>query len=186
MLILIGGPDRVGKSTLAAELSELSGIPVNHHTAPNPKDQSIFSVYKREASAGGDQIWDRSYLCAYILERHRKGNHDHISDVVDLEMILKDQHSVIHVGVSRPWHWSAPLHIEELKGEFPEARPWFMRDLLMARQNEHHFYTEEMVNFYQYVTMFPSFMVEPTWNAQEVWFNIQAVNESPRPRFTSS
>jgi hypothetical protein len=179
MLILIGGPDRVGKSTLATRLSELSGIPVNHHSAPDPKDQSIFSVYKREAFDGGDQIWDRSYLCAYILERHRKGTHDHIVDIVDLELILSEQHSVVHVGLSRPWHWSASHHIAELKEQFPEAQPWFLRDMLMARQTEHHFYTDEMVNFYQYMTMFPSFMVDPSWGASDVWANIQSIASSP-------
>ena len=184
MLILIGGPDRVGKSTLAAQLSELSGIPVKHHGPPDPSDTSIFDMYRRNLAEGGDQIWDRSYLCAFILERYRKHNHDHLVDVMDLEFELSKQHQVVHVGVTKPWHWSAPLHYKELTDEYPTINRWALRDMFMARQNEHHFYTGEMENFYRYVTMFPSFMVEPDWDHEDVWTNIRAVIESERPRFT--
>ncbi len=186
MLILLGGPDRVGKSTLATQLSELSGFPVKHHSAPNPTDEAIFDVYRRNIEEGGDQIWDRSYLCAFILERYRKRNHDHLVEIMDLEFELSKKHEVIHVGVTKPWHWSAPLHWEELhKRNYPPSE-WYIRNEFMARQNEHHFYISEMGNFYQYVTMFPSFMVEPSWDSYDVWQNIQAIAKSERPRFTVS
>ena len=185
MLILLGGPDRVGKSTLASQLSELSGFTVKHHNAPDCRDKSIFEMYRRNLNEGGDQIWDRSYLCAFILERYRKRNHDHIVEIMDLEFELSKKHEVIHVGVTKPWHWSAPLHWEELHKRHYPPEPWFIRDEFMARQNEHFFYTDEMVNFYQYVTMFPSFMVEPNWTAENVWQNINSINSMERPRFTA-
>ena len=56
----------------------------------------------------------------------------------------------------------------------------------MARQNEHHFYIDEMENFYRYVTMFPSFMVEPDWSAYDVWENVQSIHKMERPRFAMS
>jgi hypothetical protein len=186
MLILIGGPDRVGKSTLANELSILSGIPVKHHNEPCPNDSSIFDVYLREAREGINQIWDRSYLCAYVLERQRKRTHDHLVDIIDLEMELSKLHEVIHVGVTRSWNWSAPLHIDELDQAYGGYSSWYRRDVLMARQEEHHFYINEMENFYRYVTMFPSFMLEPEWGAEEVLNNVKAISKSERPRFRLS
>lgn len=183
MLILLGGPDRVGKSTLAAQLSEISGFPVKHHSAPDPRGKTIFDSYRENLSEGGDQIWDRSYLCAFILERYRKRNHDHLVEIIDLEFELSKTHEVIHVGVTKPWHWCAPLHIDELTKRHYPPSDWVIRDEFMARQNEHHFYTDEMLSFYQFLTMFPSFVKEPTWTADDVWSNIQAIKEMERPRF---
>jgi len=186
MLILLGGPDRVGKSTLATQLHELTGFPVKHHNAPDPRDASIFDIYRRNLEEGGNQIWDRSYLCAFILERYRKRNHDHLVEIMDLELELSKIHEVVHVGVTKPWHWSAPLHWEELNKKHHPLSHWATRDALMARQNEHHFYIEEMDNFYRYVTMFPSFIAEHNWGAEEVWANVQSINTMERPRFTLS
>ena len=183
MLILLGGPDRVGKTTLAQQLGYISGFTVKHHGPPDIRDESIFDIYRRNLEDGGDQIWDRSYLCAFILERYRRRNHDHLVEIMDLEFELSKKHEIIHVGVTKPWHWSAPLHWEELNKAEHRSSHWALRDAFMARQNEHHFYIDEMENFYRYVTMFPSFMVEPTWSASDVWENIQAINRMERPRF---
>ncbi len=186
MLILLGGPARVGKSTLASTLSALTNFPVKHHNAPEVRDDSIFDVYRRNLEEGGDQIWDRSYLCAFILERYRKRNHDHLVEIMDLELEISKKHEVIHVGVTKPWHWSAPLHWEELNKRHYQPAHWATRDAFMARQNEHHFYIEEMENFYRYVTMFPSFIVEPDWGADEVWENVRSIAAMQRPRFALS
>ena len=180
MLILLGGPDRVGKSTLAAELSEYSGYPVIHHSPPERTSPRIFECYYQNLLAGESQIWDRSYLCAYILERFRNNNHDHITDVVELELELRHQ-PVVHVGVTRPWYWSAPLHLHELKNLYPDAEPWFLRDQLMSRQQEHHFYTEQMAFFYQTITMFPSTFYDGVSAADEVFSRIRKItNGLPR------
>ena len=183
MLILLGGPDRVGKSTLAAQLSEITDFRVKHHSEPNPRGKTIFDQLRQSVNEGGDQIWDRSYLCAYILERYRNRNHDHLIEITDFELELSKIHQVIHVGVTKPWHWSAPLHIEELNKRHHPPSDWAIRDEFIARQNEHHFYTDEMINFYQFVTMFPSFMVEPAWTASDVFENISAISKDGRPRF---
>lgn len=186
MLILLGGPDRVGKSTLAANLADLTGFKVKHHNAPDIFDPDIFDIYRRNLEEGGDQIWDRSYLCAFILERYRKRNHDHLVEIMDLEFELSKRHEVIHVGVTKPWHWCAPLHWEELNKRHHLPAHWARRDAFMSRQNEHHFYIDEMENFYRYVTMFPSFMVDPEWGAEEVWANVQSIHSMQRPRFALS
>ena len=184
MLILLGGPDRVGKSTLAAQLSELSGFKVKHHSQPDARDKSIFDIYRRNLEEGGDQIWDRSYLCAFILERYRRRNHDHLVEIMDLEFELSKIHEVIHIGVTKPWYWCAPLHWEELNKKHYPLSHWATRDAFISRQNGHHFNIGVMDNFYRYVTMFPSFMVEPDWDSHDVWSNVQAISSAERPRFT--
>ena len=159
---------------LFRSLSEHSGYRVIHHIAPDQKSPRIFECYYQNLLDGESQIWDRSYLCAYILERFRNNNHDHITDVVELELELRHQ-PVVHVGVTRPWYWSAPLHLQELKTEYPEAEPWFIRDKLMARQQEHHYYIEQMLFFYKNITMFPSVLYDGYSTPDVVFSDIRKV-----------
>jgi hypothetical protein len=46
----------------------------------------------------------------------------------------------------------------------PESSRWFIRDEYIARMQEHELYTQQLLNFYENVTMFP---------------NVQLMNESP-------
>lgn len=164
MLIVVSGPDRVGKSTLISQMAKELGndVMVLHHGAP-PSDQSnIFDFYRQDIEkwkASGKQvaIFDRAWPCSFILEQHRRRNAGHFEDVIDLEIEINDMGiGVVHVGQFRPWHWSAPLHIEELREEFPDAAPWYIRDEYNARMQEHKIYTEQLINFYEDVTMFPN------------------------------
>lgn len=185
MIIIFSGPDRVGKSTLAAQVAQISGFTLKHHSAPNLEHGHIFDVYRENLKEGGNQIWDRSYVCAYILERFRKRTHDHMADIVDLELEMGLATEVIHVGVDRPWCFSAPLHYEELREE-GVTNKWVLRDLMMARQNEHQFYNDEMTSFLKYGTMFPAFMVDYEWDARRIWDNCRGLAIMERPKFPHS
>jgi len=175
MLIIVSGPDRVGKSTLIKQMvDELRGDCYVAHHGPPPQDRkNIFDFYRDDLalwweSAKSYAIFDRAYPCSYILEQHRRRNAGHFEDVIDFEIELaKRVGDVVHLAVLRPWHWSAPLHIEELKELFPEASPWFIRDEYIARMQEHQLYTEQLLNFYDNITMFP---------------NVQLLNESTDAR----
>lgn len=175
MLIIVSGPDRVGKSTLIKQMvDELRGDCYVAHHGPPPQDRkNIFDFYRDdltlwEESAKSYAIFDRAYPCSYILEQHRRRNAGHFEDVIDFEIELaKRVGDVVHLAVLRPWHWSAPLHIEELKELFPEASPWFIRDEYISRMQEHQLYTEQLLNFYDNITMFP---------------NVQLLNESTDAR----
>jgi hypothetical protein len=165
MLIIVSGPDRVGKSTLIdVMIQELSGDCYVAHHGPPPKDQeNIFDFYREDIATWKNSkktyaIFDRAYPCSYILEQHRRRNAGHFEDVVDFEIELADatDGAVVHVGVFRPWHWSAPLHIEEVRAENPGAAPWLIRDEYIARMQEHQVYTEQLLNFYENITMFPN------------------------------
>ena len=162
MLIIVSGPDRVGKSTLIKRICDDSKSPVyvSHHSAP-PKDQEhIFDFYKDDvlkfkASGAALGVFDRAWPCSFILEQHRRRNFGHMEDLVDFEIWLNDQDlPVVHLAQLRPWHWSAPLHIEELREEGHTT--WGLRDELVSRMQEHKVYTEQLLNFYEDVTLFPS------------------------------
>lgn len=164
MLIIVSGPDRVGKSTLIEELAEeLSGGCFIAHHGPPPEDQkNIFDFYREDLDAWSSSgtkhaIFDRAYPCSYILEQHRRRNAGHFEDVIDFEIELASQvKDVVHLGVFRPWYWSAPLHIEEVRAELPNAALWRIRDEYIARMQEHQLYTEQILNFYENITMFPN------------------------------
>lgn len=171
MLIIVSGPDRVGKSTLInAMVKELGGdCYVAHHGPPPSNQKNIFDFYREDIANWGLKqpyaIFDRAYPCSYILEQHRRHNAGHFEDVIDFEIELADQvDSVVHLAVLRPWHWSAPLHVQELRELHPDASPWFIRDEYIARMQEHELYTQQLLNFYENITMFPNVQLhnEPT------------------------
>ena len=165
MLIVVSGPDRVGKSTLIRKMAEAVGekdVYVAHHSAPPKDQQNIFDFYREDIQKWKDSdskvaIFDRAWPCSYILEQHRRRNAGHFEDVIDFEIWLNDTvGAVVHLAQFRPWYWSAPLHIEELREEQPDAADWYIRDEFIARMQEHKVYTEQLIQFYEDVTLFPN------------------------------
>ena len=164
MLIIVSGPDRVGKSTLIGRIEK--ALPANatqvvHHGPPPQDQENIFDFYREDVKAwkesGKDYaIFDRAWPCSYILEQHRRRNAGHFEDVIDFELWLNDYVDVpvVHLAQFRPWYWSAPLHVEELKEE--GFKTWALRDEYIARMQEHRVYTEQLQSFYEDITMFPN------------------------------
>ena len=177
MLIIVSGPDRVGKSTLITKLAdELGSCTVAHHSAPPKNQASIFDFYKDDITNWIDSkvehcIFDRAWPCSYILEQFRRNNLGHLEDLIDLELWVNDAvaDSVIHVGQFRPWHWSAPLHVEELREESePEDASWYIRDQYITRMQEHETYQTQLLDFYDRVTMFPNVQLMDSKTPKEV------------------
>lgn len=174
-LIIVSGADRVGKTTLVKQLSEAfpGAMPniwgysadVVHFAAPDTMSSQVFQMY-RDAIAGSKApllIWDRSYVCGSIYERCRFNSHDHFSELVELEMELNEEFTnVIHIGLFKPWNWSAKLILKELNESYPEASKWAIRNRYIASMNEHQFYQDELKKFYTTITMFPSIGIEDT------------------------
>ena len=164
-LVIVSGGDRVGKSTLISNLQQHLGefnCAVFHHSAPPTTQSNIFDFYRDHvaqwlATKAEWCIFDRSYPCSFILEDHRRRNHGHMDDVIDLELewLADDRFQVMHISVERPWNWSAKHHLIELKEMFPDAAPWFIRDEYVARMKEHKHYYERLYDFYENVTAFP-------------------------------
>lgn len=168
MLIVVSGPDRVGKSTLIKAMAEETDALVIHHGPPPTDQENIFDFYRKDIEDWGFTqhkiaIFDRAWPCSYILEQHRRRNAGHLEDLIDFEIWLNDQvGAVVHLAQFRPWHWSAPLHIEELREEHPDAANWFIRDEYVARMQEHEVYSNQLIDFYERITMFPNVQLTDT------------------------
>ena len=106
MLIVVSGPDRVGKSTLISRMQEACGNDayVAHHSAPPKNQKNIFDFYKDDieawlSSSKKIAIFDRAWPCSFILEQHRRRNFGHLEDLVDFEIWLNDKvGAVVHLG----------------------------------------------------------------------------------------
>jgi len=108
MLIVVSGPDRVGKSTLIQGMSEkLKNESIVFHHGPPPSDQeNIFDYYRDDIRRWQDSgkkvaIFDRAWPCTYILEQHRMKNAGHFEDLVDLERTGLPPSST-HLGFNPP------------------------------------------------------------------------------------
>lgn len=166
MLIVVSGPDRVGKSTLIKQMADELGDSclVLHHGPPPIDQENIFEFYKEDIRRFCENpqykyaIFDRAWPCSYILEQHRRRNAGHFEDLIDLELWINDvlDGAVVHMAQLRPWSWSAPLHVEELREENPDAAAWYIRDQYVSRMQEHKIYTEQLLDFYEDITMFPN------------------------------
>lgn len=62
MVILLEGPDKCGKSTLAKNLSNLLDIPIRKHSETRSAQEALGSaVQVLNEYTGEDEIWDRFY-----------------------------------------------------------------------------------------------------------------------------
>ena len=171
-IVIFSGADRVGKTTLISAMQDYlgEGNSVIVHLSEPPGDQeNIFDINRDYISAwvaSGKEwlLFDRCYVCSYILEQFRRNNHGHLDDIIDFELELlqcSDEFKVVHVGVDRPWSWSASHHLIELKKLFPTAAPWRIRDEYVARMKEHKEYYQKLYDFYADTTAFPAIFHSP-------------------------
>ena len=176
MLLVVSGPDRVGKSTLIGEIVDVLGTEncaVYHHGSPDPRGADVFAKYREEVGFTSEKkhiIFDRGWPCTYILEQIRKRNSGHFDALIDLEIWMNEvvESGILHIGQLRPWHWSAPLHLEELREEEIGATDWDIRDRYVSRMTEHKQYTEQLMDFYEDITMFPNLTLTETVSGEEV------------------
>jgi hypothetical protein len=165
-LIIVSGGDRVGKTTLIAELQERLGeenCSVYHHGAPEGYTEDVFDFYRlhiEEWVASGKEwcIFDRSWACSFCLEDFRRKTNGQLDAMAELEIQLikcAEIFSITHLGLKRPWHWSAKHHILELSELYPDAPDWFIRDHYVSRNKEHRVYYDRLAEFYEHVTAFP-------------------------------
>jgi hypothetical protein len=153
-LLIISGADRVGKSTFCQKLNHN----VFHFSAPKDEDSHIFKMYKDVLDKNEKEkclIFDRSYVCAYILEEFRRHSTNHILDIFEFEMkLMREGWDIKHIGLSRPWNWVAKYHLKELIEENPKIADWRLRDMLYERNQEHLAYEKLMRTFFNEVTIF--------------------------------
>ena len=183
MLIVVSGPDRVGKSTLIENMcSQIDGEVFVQHHSELPRDQeNILDIY-REAIATWDlsgcdhAIFDRAWPCTHILEQLRNRNAGFLEEIVDFEMWLsRTGINVVHVGQFRPWNWSAPKHLFEVDRDLSDKPQWVRRAEYLSRMQEHEQYSNQLVDFYDRVTMFPSIQLTDTPDPSDLLRKIMEV-----------
>ena len=76
MLLVVSGPDRVGKSTLIGEIADVLGSEncvIYHHGSPDPCGTDVFAKYRERGRIQTPErkhiIFDRGWPCTYILEQ---------------------------------------------------------------------------------------------------------------------
>lgn len=156
-LIIVSGADRVGKTTLVKQLSNHfpvampniwgSTVHTKHFSAPDVNSHHVFQMYRDaiQESKANLVIWDRSYVCGSIYERCRFNSHDHFSELVELEMELNEEFTnVIHIGLFKPWNWSAKLILRELHEVNPDSSTWFIRNRYIASMKDINFINKSL------------------------------------------
>ncbi len=183
-LIVVSGADRVGKSTLISELQQHLGeenCSVYHHGAPPYHAENVFDFYRDniiEWSSTGKEwcLFDRSWVCSYCLEDFRRHNNGLLDEIADMEldvMSCSDKFKTVHLGLKRPWHWSAEHHVIELTEQELGAPQWVIRNLYVSRQKEHRVYYDKLNEFYEHVTAFPSVWTHGNDNLEDIISSLQ-------------
>jgi GTPase SAR1 family protein len=177
MLFVVSGPDRVGKTTLIENMCSAidEEVFVQHHSAPPRNQEKILDIYREaldtwDLSGCNHAIFDRAWPCTYILEQLRNRNIGFLEEVLDFEIELHCRGTrVVHIGQFRPWWWSAPKHMDEINSEMLGSVPkWARRAEYITRMQEHEQYSEQLIDFYDRITMFPSLQLNETVDATEV------------------
>ena len=184
MLIIVSGPDRVGKSTLIENMcSQIEGeVFVQHHSELSRDQKNITDTYREaidtwDLSGCDHAIFDRAWPCTHILEQLRNRNAGFLEEVIDFEMWLaRTGKNVVHVGQFRPWSWSAPKHLFEVDRDLSDKPQWVRRSEYLARMQEHEQYSNMLVDFYDRVTMFPSVQLTDTPDPSDLLQKIMEVS----------
>lgn len=169
-LIILSGPDRVGKSTLIKKMMNFWGkdhTEVYHHSKPSNDHEAIlqqmynslddFLNPNQPKSLG---IFDRGWLCTYVYQLIRDNCFSIDYDIMRLEIALLEKGlRTYHVLLHRPWFWSAPFHLKELKelGYTNDKPRRLLLEQMETRRNEHNTYYEIASTFLMEKSCFPYF-----------------------------
>jgi hypothetical protein len=166
-LVILSGPDRVGKSTICDELKDQIGegnCEIIHLSEPPLDQEDPYDINREKIGewvASGKEwcFFDRSYPCSTVFEERRRGNAGHFGHIVELEIELMRclEFKTCHVIIDRPWHWSAKHHLAEIDQLIPRGADWAKRDHYISRMKEHQLYYERLRDFADNVTAFPSY-----------------------------
>ena len=180
-LVIMSGPDRVGKSTICQELVEQLGeenCEIIHLAEPPLDQEDPYDINREKIGewvASGKEwcFFDRSYPCSTVFEERRRGNAGHFSHIVELELELLqcEEFHTCHVVIERPWNWSAKHHLAEIKLLHPKAASWAVRDHYISRMKEHQLYYERIADFTKNVTAFPTY-----WHHASPWPDADATS----------
>lgn len=174
-IIVILGADRVGKSTIVSNTykqftdNDIDAA-VLHFSGPQPHHNSPIEQYLKPLESVLDTmsevvICDRGFSEVCFYDKFRR--HVDISEewAFSAESYFASQATKVHVFlIKRPWEWSKPHHIIEIKEQYPNATPYFIRNQLLMREAEHHAYYEYMEDYLKNRSLLPHVVFEITDN----------------------
>ena len=165
-IITFSGPDRVGKTTLINKIAsflreEKKNYKVAHFSAPDHSwadpMEDIYQVIHDSSDKYDILLLDRSWICRVIYGVIRDGGYDLIPSATKIEYMLHRCFiDVIHVGVIRPWHFSAPHHITEIENLYIVSSEAYKLVQLEKARKEHHIYYEILRDYFDNYSLFPN------------------------------
>ena len=63
--------------------------------------------------------------------------------------------------VERSWEWAKENHIKEINELFPDATPYYKRNQLLVREEEHKQYYAYMKNYLENISTLPYQIIQP-------------------------
>lgn len=165
-IIVVLGADRVGKSTIVSNTHEQFkeadiDSTVLHFSGPKPHHDSPIEQYIVPLEGVLDTypqvvICDRGFGEVCFYDKFRR--HVDISEEWALasESYFSSRASKIYVFlIKRPWEWSKPHHIIEIKEQNPDSSSYFIHNQLLMRKAEHYAYYEYMEDYLKNRSLLP-------------------------------
>lgn len=156
-LLVISGADRVGKSTLIEKLKKDVDVESFHFSAPKTHPTRDFE----EAICNSTKesiIFDRGWPDRFIFEQIRNNNKTGLWDYIrDFEIDLyKSGIEVFLLGITRPWNFSAALHLQE----FPSNLSQFQISTNLEKARKEHYQVQELMKeYFSHYTMFQNHII---------------------------
>jgi hypothetical protein len=174
-IIAVLGADRVGKSTIVSNTLEQfrsKGIDATslHFAGPQPHHDSPIEQYTQPLESVLDSmpevvICDRFGAEVCFYDKFRR--HVDISEewAFAAESYFASKASKVYVFlIKRPWAWSKPHHVIEIKEQYPNATPYFIRNQLLMREAEHYAYYEYMEDYLKNRSLLPHVVFDVSSN----------------------
>ena len=171
-IIAVLGPDRVGKSTLVENsynvINEFANVEKLHFSGPqphhnNPIDQYIEPLNKVASRGTAEYILcDRGFSEVCFYEKFRRNIVISEQWAVAAESyFFSVSKSVDILMVERSWEWARENHIKEIDEIFPNASPYYKRNQLLVREEEHIQYYNYMNEYLKNVSTLPYQIIQP-------------------------
>ena len=172
-LILISGPDRTGKTTLANDATEKAhemfpGHLVEYFHAGVPENVlAPFQQYTdrlQNLPINTVHVWDRGFICAQVYESMYGIRQITTEEVLEAErQILEVFDSFHHFVLMRPWDRVFQEHVEEIaRGEGLEGPREKVKDDLARRKMAHIRYQDAVTELSPLLQVTPE-IINQTW-----------------------
>lgn len=171
-IIAVLGPDRVGKSTLVENsynvINEFANVEKLHFSGPQPHHNSPIEQYIEPLNKVTTRdtaeyiLCDRGFSEVCFYEKFRRNIIISPEWAVAAESyFFAVSKSIDILVVERSWEWAKENHIKEINELFPDATPYYKRNQLLVREEEHKQYYAYMKNYLENISTLPYQIIQP-------------------------